>query len=85
MDKYLIIKELDSLNDNLSSLGKCVDLLYNIQKSQGPLVEVVTILKFEKPILYPYIKARFENNPVFKMLFEVTFEYEHAKNSLKNK
>jgi hypothetical protein len=82
MDKYLIIKELNNINDNLSSLNKCVDLIYNLQRFQGPLVEVITIIKYEKPNLYPYLKARFENNPAFQFVFEVSFEYEHAKKSL---
>lgn len=82
MDKYLIIKELGLIDDSLVSLNKCVDMIYNIQRSHGPLVEVITILKFEKPNLYPFLKSRLQSNPAFKMLFEVSFEYQHAKKSL---
>jgi hypothetical protein len=82
MDKYLIIKELETISDNVTSLNKCVDMMYSIQRSQGPLLEVITILKFEKPNLYSFLKSRLESNPSFKLLFEVSFEYHQAKKSL---
>jgi hypothetical protein len=82
MTKTDIINKLNSIDDDLRNIERTVDLLYKIQLSQGPLVQVVTIIKFEKPRLYPFLKKRFEKNPGFKMLFDVDFEYETAKKSL---
>jgi hypothetical protein len=82
MTKTEIIKEINSIDDDLSNIDKTIDLLYKIQLSQGPVVQVVTIIKFEKPQLYPFLKKRIRNNSGFKMLFEVDVEYEYAKNSL---
>jgi hypothetical protein len=77
-----IIKELNSIDDDIRNIEKTIDLLYKIQLSQGPLVQVITIIKYEKPQLYPILKKRFENKKGFKMLFEVQVGYETAKNSL---
>jgi hypothetical protein len=77
-----IIKEVNSIQDDLRNIERTIDLLHKIHLSKGPLVQVVTILKFEKPRLYPFLKKRFENNPGFKMLFDVDFAYETAKKSL---
>jgi hypothetical protein len=82
MTRTDIINKLNSIDDDLRNIERTVDLLYKIQLSQGPLVQVVTIIKFEKPRLYPFLKKRFENNPGFKMLFDVDFEYETAKKSM---
>jgi hypothetical protein len=77
-----IIKELDSIKDDLKSIERAIDLFYRIQLAQGPLIEVITILRFEKPRLYSYLRTRFENTPRFKMLFEVIVQHEFARNSL---
>jgi hypothetical protein len=82
MTKSEIIKEINNIKDNHGYLEKTIDLLYKIQLSQGPVVEVITILKFEKPHLYASLKTRLGNKPAFKILFEVSVDYETAKESL---
>jgi hypothetical protein len=82
MTKTDIIKEINSIQDDIRNIEKTIDFLYKIQSSQGPLVQVVTIIKFEKPRLYPFLKKRFENKSGFKMLFDVEVDYETAKKSL---
>jgi hypothetical protein len=82
MTKSEIIKELHAINDNLAQIERVVDLLYKIQLSQGPLIEVITIIKYEKPHIYPILKIRLENKTGFKILFEVSVEHEIARKSL---
>jgi hypothetical protein len=77
-----IMKELVTLKNDLKYIQRCIDLFYNIQFTHGPLIEVITILKFEKPRLYSFLKTRFENMPRFQMLFEVSIEHEFARKSL---
>jgi hypothetical protein len=82
MNNREIAKELDSINDDLKYAERCIDLFYNLQLSHGPLIEVITIIKFEKPHLYSFLKTRFEKNPRFNMSFEVNIEHEFARKSL---
>jgi hypothetical protein len=82
MNKSDIMIELNTISDDLQSIDRALDLLHKIQLSQGPVIQVLTIIKFEKPRLYSFLKNRLENNPGFKMMFDVSFEYKSAKKSL---
>jgi hypothetical protein len=82
MTRSEIIKEINAIKDNHGHIEKTIDLLYKIQLTKGPLVEAITILKFEKPRLYTTLKTRLGNKTGFKILFEVTVDYEAAKESL---
>jgi hypothetical protein len=77
-----IVKELNNINSDLKSVEGSFDLLLKIQQSQGPVIQVLTIIKYEKPLIYTILKTRLVNNPGFKMLFDVSVEYEVAKKSL---
>jgi hypothetical protein len=82
MTKSEIIKEINTIKDNHGYIEKTIDLLYKIQLTQGPVVEVITILKFEKPRLYASLKTRLGNKSGFKILFEVSVDHKVAKESL---
>jgi hypothetical protein len=82
MTKSEIVKEINIIKDSQDHLERTIDLLYKIQLSHGPLIEVITIIKFEKPRLFSCLKTRLENKSGFKMLFEVSIEHEIAKKSL---
>ncbi|SEB80430.1 hypothetical protein [Paenibacillus sp. GP183] len=69
-----IIKEINTIQDSSSYIERTIDLLYEVQLSRGPLIEVVTIFKYEKPCLYSTLKKRFH--------YDVSFEYDLAKKSL---
>jgi sulfite reductase alpha subunit-like flavoprotein len=77
-----VLKEINAIKDNNSHLERTIDLLYKIQLSRGPLIEVITIIRFEKPRLYSILKTRLENKTGFKIMFEVSIEHEVAKKSL---
>jgi hypothetical protein len=77
-----IIKELYAIKDDLKYTEKCIDLFYRIQLTCGPLIEVITIMRFEMPRLYAYLKSRFDKNPKFNLLFELTIDHEFARASL---
>jgi hypothetical protein len=73
---------LSEIKDHHSDLQKCVDLLYLLQRKVGPIVEVITILKYDKPLLYGLLKRRVITNPGLKMAFEITVDYEQAKKTV---
>ncbi len=82
MTRIEIVKEISTIKDSHSHLDRAINLLYKIQLSCGPLIEVITIIKFEKPKLFSILKARLENKPGYKIFFEVSVEHEIAKKSL---
>ncbi len=82
MTNKQIINELNAIKDSLSNIERCIDLFYRIQLTQGPLIEVITLMRFEKPKLHTYLKARFNNNPRFSILFELVIDHEFARKSL---
>jgi hypothetical protein len=82
MNNTDIIREIGNIQDDLKHIEKSIDLLYKIQLSKGPLLEVITIIKFEKPRLFSFLKTRLENKSGYKILFEVSIEHDVAKKSL---
>jgi hypothetical protein len=82
MNKLEIIKEISNIKDDLKYMEKSIDLLYKIQLSQGPLLEVITIIKYERPRLFSFLKTRLENKSGYRMLFDVSIEHDVAKKSL---
>jgi hypothetical protein len=77
-----IIKELNDIQDDHRFIEKSIDLIYKIRMDRGPVVEAITIIRYEKPTLFNFLKVGFQNNPGLNMLFDVTVDYEVAKKSL---
>lgn len=82
MNKNDILKEINSIRDHHRDLEKSIDLLYKIQLKRGPLIEVMTIIKHERPCLYGYIKNRLNSKRGFSLLFDLSVNYELAKQRL---
>jgi hypothetical protein len=82
MNNYEIINEIRTIKDDLKYMEKSIDLFYKIQLSKGPLIEVITIFKYEKPRLYSFLKTRLENKTGYRMLFDVSIDHDVAKKSL---
>ena len=73
---------LDNTKDEPRNLEKCVDFFYLLQRTQGSLLEVVTLLKFEKPLLHSLLKIRIKHNPGLSMLFNLSMDYDEAKKKI---
>jgi hypothetical protein len=82
MNNHDIVKEINVLKDDLKYMEKWIDLLYKIQLSKGPMIEVITIIKFERPRIYSFLKPRLENKAGYRILFDVSIELDVAKKSL---
>jgi hypothetical protein len=75
-------KQINTFKDSQEHLEKTIDLLYEIQLSKGPLIEAITLIRFEKPRLFTCLKTRLGDKSGFKISFEVSFEHEAARKSL---
>jgi hypothetical protein len=79
MKKSQISGNLMKIRDHFSDVEKAVDLLYEVQQERGPVAEVVTVLKYEKPLLHNMLKTRLRNNPGLSLVFDLSMNYEQAK------
>jgi hypothetical protein len=74
---------LENIKDDPREVEKCVDLFYTLQRTKGsPILEIITILKFEKPLLHSLLKTRLQNRLGLSMLFSLTMDYEQSKKNL---
>ncbi|WP_127583929.1 hypothetical protein [Paenibacillus koleovorans] len=74
-----IIASLNKIRDQHSEIEKCVDLIYEVQRTGGPLAEVITILKYEKPLVHSLLKARLRHNPGINLILGISMDYDQAK------
>lgn len=72
-----------SLQDAPDDLEKCIELLNIIVRTKSdpppPILEFITILKHEKPVLYVHVKRRMQIHRTICLLFELDSDYEQAK------
>ncbi|KIL41936.1 hypothetical protein SD70_03400 [Gordoniibacillus kamchatkensis] len=71
-----------NLEDNQVHIEKYIDLIYVLQRKRGPVLEAVTLIRFEKPIIYSILKRRFQNNNGLNMLFSLAMDYQVALSNL---
>jgi hypothetical protein len=86
-DKNLnVITFLEGLRDDPKDVEKCIDFfsaLHRLPKHMPrPFLEVVTVLKVEKPKLFKHLKTRLITNRPLIMLFDLNIDYEVAKERL---
>ncbi|MFK7693980.1 hypothetical protein ACI5FR_14375 [Paenibacillus sp. HJGM_3] len=77
-----ILTSLSKIRDQHTEVEKCVDLIYEVQRTGGPLAELITVLKYEKPLLHSLLKARLKHNPGINLILTISMDYEQAKQKL---
>lgn len=77
-----IITSLNKIRDQHSEVEKCVDLIYEVQRTGGPLAELITILRYEKPLVHSLLKNRLRHNPGINLILTISMDYEQAKQKL---
>jgi hypothetical protein len=77
------LEQVRDLEDDPKFLQECVDILIDLQKTSGKVAEIITILKYEKPLLHSLLKKRLASNPGIFLLMDLSIDYEQAKESLK--
>jgi hypothetical protein len=86
-DKNLnVLTFIEGLRDDPKDVEKCIDFfsaLHRLPKHMPrPFLEVVTVLKEEKPNLFKHLKTRLITNRPLIMLFDLNIDYEIAKERL---
>lgn len=87
MSPEQIRRFLSSLVDEHRELSRCLDALLQLQKlvtptGPAPLLEVVSIIKVEKPILFHHLKKSVKSNIQLQMLLEIAIPYDLARHRL---
>lgn len=62
---------IQKLRDTIDDLEKCVDLLYRLQKDNGPVAETVVALKYQRPVLHKLLKFRLRHNPGLRLVLDL--------------
>jgi hypothetical protein len=75
---------LNNLKDDLRGLDSTYQFLQTVQRtySPAPIVEIITILKHEKPIIFSFLKQRVKNNISLSMMIDANIDYNLAKKRL---
>lgn len=72
--------------DERSDVERTLSFLLRLQKSRvlppPPLAEIVTILKYERPLLHSLLRRRLVSNFGLSILFQLEIDYNLAKQSL---
>jgi hypothetical protein len=78
-----VITFLEGLRDDSKDVEKCIEFfnaLHRLPKDMPrPFLEIITVLKVEKPNLFKHLKTRLITNRPLIMLFDLNIEYEIAK------
>jgi hypothetical protein len=83
MSNDQIVQFLKTTEDDKRNLEKYIDFLYTLQHSRATnMLEVVTVIKFDKPLLYSLVKPRIQSRMALKLLFDLTMDYEQSKKNL---
>ncbi|MEX2415481.1 MAG: hypothetical protein WD424_05005 [Paenibacillaceae bacterium] len=87
MNPEQIRKFLSSLTNEHRELSRCLDVLLQLQKlvtpaGPAPLLEVISVIKVEKPILFHHLKKSVKSNMQLQMLLEIAIPYDVAKQRL---
>jgi hypothetical protein len=87
MSPEQIRRFLTGLVDEQRELNRCLDVLLQLQKlvtptGPAPLLEVISVIRVEKPILFQHLKKSVKSNMQMQMLLELAISYEVAKQRL---
>jgi hypothetical protein len=87
MSPEQIRKFLSSLADEHREVSRCLDVLLQMQKlvtptGPAPLLEVVSVIKAEKPMLFQHLKKSVKSNIQLQMLFEIAIPHDIARQRL---
>ncbi|WP_166242477.1 hypothetical protein [Paenibacillus turpanensis] len=77
---------MDSVRDDWSEVDRTLAFLFKLQRTRSevppPLAELIGVMKQEKPFLYTMVKNRVVHQPQLRMLFELSLDYQLAKQRL---
>ncbi len=86
LDHQNIPMFLKELSNEREDFERAFIFLHHLQKKTlqepVPLLELLTVIKVEKPLVYNYLKTRCKSIPVLNLMFELSLDYNLAKERL---
>lgn len=89
MEQEMVKKEfwrfLEQVRDDRSGVSASIEFLNTLlrnKKCVPPTVEIITVLKNEKPILFRILRQSIPHNSSLRMLLYLEMDYEQAKQRL---
>lgn len=74
---------LTTVSEDEQDIEICVDFVNQLirlrSETPPPLIEMITIIKHEKPRLYGHLKKRLSTQQYLSMLFQIDLPYEQAR------
>lgn len=84
--EHQIICLYKSLYDDANDIEKCVELLLTMVRLQinpaPPILELITVLKREKPTLFAHVRKRMLYHRQLSRIFDLNADYEQSKRRL---
>lgn len=80
-----LLETIRRMHEAKPDLEQCVDLLIELQLDQGPVIEVLSVIRYEKPILFSWLKPRLSFRPGLQMMLDIRLDYEEAVKRLSPK
>ena len=77
-----ILETIRRMHESKVDLEQCVDLLITLQMEKGPVIEVLTLIRYEKPILFSWLKPRLAFRPGLQMMLDIHNDYNEAVSRL---
>jgi hypothetical protein len=78
-------KFLEKAKDDKKSLSNAIEYLNGLLRNKRcipPTVEIITVLKKDRPILFQHLKYSISNTSPLRMLLQLEMPYEDAKERL---
>ena len=69
-----LLKFIRNLREDKLCLEECVNLLLDLQLNRGPIIETITVIQHEKPLLFSWLKSRLSFRPGLLMMLDVRME-----------
>lgn len=73
-----VLKTIRSFQAARPDLEQCVDFLVKLQQDKGPIIEAMTVLRYENPTLFSWLRPRLAFRPMLQMSLDIHLEYEEA-------
>jgi hypothetical protein len=76
---------MQNVNDDATGLKDCLDFLHQLMRVKDfvpPVVEVVAVIRVEKPLIYHMLKSRVPKTSPVSMVLQLDMDYKEAKRRL---
>ena len=81
---YKVMKNTSNTKQSLPHFLKFIRNFIRTKDSKysHPTIEIITIIKHEKPTIFYYLRQQGKNDPVLEMVTKVDMDYQKAKDRI---